>query len=276
MSKDLATVPVPGIETFGLEGLDPSTLSTPRLKIDGPEGVFVHDLSGETFEELNVVLLGMFRQRNLWPPTMGKEKTGPLCRSYDAVSGHPDLKDNRFWKATVSKAGVSASGFDPAEYSGKLLPCDSCELKEWGSHPSRENAPWCGEVFVVPVMLDATDDDPGYAAILSLTGAQITPAKKYMTSFVQKKQPLFTATTRLTLNRQSRGEVDYSVIKYARTGDSPEVHFPSWMKTFVKIRDMLITPRVNDDDGVPVFVKPATTTRTGAPITPSFDEDEPF
>ena len=101
-TKAVATVPtaaVPATTTHvplgvpeGLESIDASDLSMPIIKMVHDQGVWEDSLSGEQFEEMDVILLGLIKQRVLWPAEMAEEADAPLCRSYNFTQGHPSDK----------------------------------------------------------------------------------------------------------------------------------------------------------------------------------------
>jgi hypothetical protein len=126
------------------------------------------------------------------------------------------------------------------------LPCDSCALKDWGTHPSRD-APWCTEQFVMPVLMQTGEDEYGAPAVLTLQRSGVKPAKSYMSSFVRQRKALFTAVTRLTLTAQKRGQTEYAVPTLTKVGTTdPEMH-AEWAEQFRAIRDQLKTRYVEDD-----------------------------
>src|SRR5690606_25228480 len=78
-----------GEEIDGLEDVDASDLSMPRLQIVHEDAVWEDSLSNERFESLDVILLGLIKQRVLWPSEMGEESSAPLCKSYNHTQGFP-------------------------------------------------------------------------------------------------------------------------------------------------------------------------------------------
>jgi hypothetical protein len=136
----------------------------PTIKIDHERGKLVDSNSGEEYDELYWIMLGLVKQRVLWPPEVSEGKEYPLCRSYDFHTGHPD-EDKFPWKA---------SNFNPQSYSDPVrLPCDECPLQVWGSHPNRE-APWCSEQHTYPVLVPFGDDGKNLAPAIFM--AQRSPS----------------------------------------------------------------------------------------------------
>jgi len=108
----MALVPsAPGLENYtGMDDLSPEDLTMPRLAIGSNEnaGVFIDSQTSQKFSEVDIIILGIIKQRILWPATMGDQKSNPLCRSYDFDRGHPD-EDKFPWKQ---------SGYDKAVILG--------------------------------------------------------------------------------------------------------------------------------------------------------------
>ena len=227
----------------GLEDFETTDMVMPRLGIEHTEGKLVDNLTGQKFEKLQVVMLGLIKQRILWDTEVNDGDT-PLCKSYDHKNGHPD--GDRFpW---------DASGFD-RQQAGDTLPCTSCALQQWGSHPQRDT-PWCSEQHTFPVLLNIGDEDePNFAApaIFTVQRSGIKPSKTYLTSFSRSKTPLFTVVTEITLNIQRRGSVTYSVPKFSQIGKTDEAEWEEFAQHYLQIRDFVTTPpEPKDDEGVPV------------------------
>lgn len=252
-------VPV-GAGVFGVEGLedfDESDMVMPRLSLGSNQdaGYIINNLSGEKIPGnpgIEMVVLGIVKNRILWPPEMGATKENPLCRSYDFHVGHPDPEQPaRFpWAASGFAAPTLVVGESPPH-----LSCEDCRLKEWGTNPgASKESPWCTEqhIYVILTLTNST-----YAsAILTLQRSGIGPSRKYMSSYAQIKTPMFVATTLLTLEVQKRGTVEYSVPTLTRGRNTPETKYAEFAETYRRIRRVLQTPRSNDVDEVPVAAAP--------------------
>lgn len=216
----------------GLEDFDTKTdLIMPVLRIDGAEAVYVDNLSGERSPKLEVVMLGMVKQRVLWPPEMAEEVRPPLCRSYDFVTGHP---------GEDFPAAASGLTIVPDE----LVSCAACQLKEWGSHPKGET-PWCTEQWVFIVLTQA--GDVWAPAQFTVQRSGMKDAKAYLSSYARSKTPLFTNTTVLTLDARKRGTVKYAVPKFAKGQPTPEEFHAEWRAELRRLRDWLQTPRTPEE-----------------------------
>jgi hypothetical protein len=242
----------------GLEDFDSSDAVMPRLRIIGSEAKFEDNLTGEKHDEITCIMLGLVKQRILWAEEVG-EGEGPLCRSLDFQTGLPFIKEFP-WK----QSGFSAP---PADADGVTNTCGNCALKEWGSNP-RGSTPWCSEQHTFPLLLQT--GDLWMPAILTLQRSGIKPSKAYVSSFVRSKSPLYTAITRITLQPQKRGTVDYAVPQLIRTGATDETDWPEYARQYRDIRAFLQTPMTASEDAEPAAPVPA------APPKPSYaDDDEP-
>lgn len=263
----------------GLDALAPEDLSMPRLSIGNgvDAGVFIDSLSGEKFSSVDVIILGIVKQRILWPAQMGEQKTQPLCRSLDFERGTPDPGTDEF----PSKFPWKASGFDQAAILGtedKTIPCDACPLKDWGSHPSRDNVPWCNEQVVLAILLG-----PSFSpAILTTQGSGLKPTKSYLTSFVRDKQPPFNCHTTISLDVLTRGQVTYSVPRYMKGEATDGAAWTEYVTTYNGIERFVKTPRARDDgtvagagaQGAVTTPSPAATPAAAAQPAPAAPVDE--
>lgn len=245
------TVAVPTDDDLlvGMEDFDQSDQVMPTLRIDHTKGVWVDGLSGEEFPVLEAILLGLIKQRVLWPPEVEESSKGPLCRSYDFTVGHPDMQ-NFPWRATPDFAAPTV-GADQV-----TLACEECPLKDWGSHPKRDT-PWCSEQHTFAV-LQRVGEDSLAPALLTVQRSAIKPSKTYMTSFARSKTPLFTVWTKIELDHRKRGTVDFAVPKFIRSGDTPQADWPFYAQTYREVREFIQTPRVFDDDSDTPGAAPAT------------------
>src|SRR5690606_15412571 len=141
-----------GLEDFGMEDA-----VIPRLKIVHKEGVFEDSLSGEKFETISLVILGLVKQRILWHQTVD-DGDMPMCRSANHDTGFPNLSDDQ---PKEKRFPWEKSGFRPEDYQDEdgnfRLPCSGCNLKEWKSHPDGKR-PYCSEQFTLPVLYSDNPD----------------------------------------------------------------------------------------------------------------------
>ena len=277
MSDTSTELAVPaGTAVAGLEDYDPGedTTSLPRLNIVHADAVFVDSLSGAEYSSLNVILLGLVKQRVLWPAEMGEEGSQPLCKSYNHSQGIPG-----------EGFPAEASGFDLLVVGDDPLNCDSCKLKDWGAHPTRDT-PWCSEQLIMPLLMDPEEDGNWVPAVATFQRSSAKPARQYMSSFVRSKQSLFTTETTLSLSAQKRGTVKYSVAKFVKGEPTPEDAWEEYLSNYLSIAEFLRTPRKPDSEETAVTApsaKAATAdvidaTSTEAPAVPSDEagDDLPF
>lgn len=250
----------------GMEDYDTSTDAVmPTIRIDHKENVFVDALSKETFKSLDVVLLGLIKQRVLWEPDVDESNKGPLCRSYDFKIGRPD-QDRFPW---------AKSGF---EKGTDTLPCEACPLQVWGSHPNRD-APWCSEQHTF-ALLRPTEGGGFSPALLTIQRSGIKPSRTYLTAFQNNRQALFTVITTITLDHRRRGTVDFSVPMFAKgeaTGQDDWGFFATQARA---IRNFVQTPRTRDEEEGEVETPEAAASdpadpAAGAAVAPD-EDDLPF
>ncbi len=240
----------------GLEDFDSKKdASMPIIKIDHDEAVFTDTLSGESIgSEIKVILLGLVKQRVLWEAEMTEGKTQPLCRSYDFNVGHPSGV-----KFPVKAAGIPGITLDALEEGGVTIPCASCKLQEWGTHPKRES-PWCSAQYTF-AMLTSVGEGLWAPALITFQRTSLKPSNQYLTYFQTHREPLYTVLTTIKLDSRSRGTNDYAVPKFIRGEETDKEEWPNYSATFKGIRSFLQTPRDQavsiggDDDSTPVVVE---------------------
>jgi hypothetical protein len=257
----------------GLEDFAPEDMVMPRLNISHTEGVYVDSLSGEKFQGLDVVLLGLIKQRILWPPEVSGDKEAPLCKSFNFTEGRPDpANPSRFpWKASGFSMGDYVKGDDVPP----VLTCEGCKLKDWGTHPKTET-PWCSEQHTFALLMQVGD---GYSpAILTVQRTGIKPSKAYLTSFARSASPLFIVTTKLGLTVSKRGTVVYAVPTFTRGVPTPEEAHPEFAAHYRRIREFITTPTAateGEEEGTPVAAPtPASPPPPGT--TNAAGEEMPF
>lgn len=251
----MALPAIPADDMLGLEDLSMSDVALPRINILGIDGVFEHSLSRERFERLDCVILGLVRQRILWPAEMGDEKSPPLCRSMDFKVGTPSAD------FPLQAAGLKSLP--------DVISCETCALKEWGSHPQGKR-PWCGEQWHFAIML--LDNDGAMSpAIWTVRSSGITPARGYLSSFLTKRKPSFTNVTHVTLDQRKRGTVRYSVPIFAMGDRTDAELYPVFRDTYLAARSFLQTERTADEDTTTTVAAPAPKSKSKTIL-----DDEPL
>lgn len=256
----------------GLEDFGTTDMVMPRLNIDHDEAVFVDTLTGEKFENLRVVLLGLVKQRILWGAEVD-DGDKPLCKAYTFDFGHPDT-GNFPWKA---------SGFDKSEFPGEdvTLPCAECALKEWDSHPTRKT-PWCSEQYTLPLLMEVPDRDGegmrfAAPAILTLQRSGIKPARAYFSAFKRAGTPLFVNVTEMTLKPNRKGSVDFATPQFTRKEETERESWPDYSGHYTQIRGFLTSaPSRSDGDSSADEASSAPSTDDNRSDVPKDDDDLPF
>jgi hypothetical protein len=216
-----------------MEDFSPGDMAMPRLKIIHDTAVFEDSLTSETHATLEVVLLGLVKQRILWPAEMSEEKSAPLCKSYDFDYGNPNPETFPWGKAGLSRS----DGEHPA--------CADCKLKEWDSHP-KNGTPWCTEQFTFPLLMA---NEAGMApAVLTVQRSAIKPCKSYLSSFVRSRSPLYTCVTTITLEARKRGTVSFAIPKLVKGAATDDAMWPEFAEQYRAIREFLQTPASQPDE----------------------------
>lgn len=265
---DLVLVGADG-KVDGLEDFDRTKDATmPMIRLNHKTGQFTDSLTSEDIgAEIEVILLGMVKQRVLWEPEVGEEKSVPLCRSYDFETGLPNPDDFPVKAVSGKIPGLTR---DALEEGGFTIECAACPLKEWGTHP-KQDTPWCTAQYTFPLLQRVGDPeaDRWAPAVLTIQRTGIKPSNNYLTFFETNGRPLYTVRTRIILEQRHRGTVDYAVPKFVRGGDTEKDDWANFSATFKGIAGFLRTPRVRGESET-------TTTETVVeePKTPASDTPE--
>lgn len=225
----------------GLEDFDMEDAVIPRLTIVHKEGEYKDSLSGEQFGKLNIIILGLVKQRVLWHHTLD-EGDWPMCRSHNHDEGIPNEsddqpKDKRFpW----DKSGFEKKDFTENENGNILLPCSGCALKEWKSHPDGKK-PYCAEQFALPILMDPKGDGELWVpSIFTVQKTGLRPLKTYLTSFSRSKSAAFTVVTEIGLDMLKKGTTDYSVPNFKTVGATDEENWREYSVAFRGMKEFLI------------------------------------
>lgn len=243
----------------GLEDFDSSDVSMPRLNIDHAENVFKDSLSNDTFESLDVILLGLHKSRIMWPGEISDgDAAAPLCKSPDFSNGFPNMDPDisaelRYpWSAQdvyTPEQAVPLTLSD-GRVTQPAISCKACKFKEWNTDPTGKK-PWCSEEWIFP-LLYRTEDGSWNPALFGLKRSGLAPAKKYVSPFATKKMPLFVTITKLTLNANKRGMVRYSTPVFTKGAATPEAEWTDYHTSFVGAKEYLKQypmPRTDEEVG---------------------------
>lgn len=234
----------------GLEDIGQEDVVIPRLSIQHLDAVFKNNLTGEVFEELDAVFLGMVRQRIFWSGEEFEEGDKPRCKSTDAQIGFPQMRTDI---AKEKQFPWDESNFNPADYPPRpdlnglvALPCASCKFAQWEKNGSKNMPPPCNEQYTYPILYK---DDQGelVPALFTVQKTGIKPAKAYNSYFASAKTMFFTVWTHLSLTPQSRGTVRWAVPQFKRTVPTDRDLWRDWADQARGIRDLIRQPPRNND-----------------------------
>lgn len=256
--KDVATIPAPSsaMEEFmkefgngapaGLEDVGADDVALAMIKIDHTKAVFVDSLTGESYEEIDGVMLGLIKQRVMWDPDPDA-KSGPLCKSHDSLTGHP--RDAFPWESF--KAHEPIGSHDVA--------CGTCTFAQWGSHP-KNDTPWCSAMYTFPVVIG---ESPNVSGLLSFQRSGLAACKAYMSGFVRDRKPLFSHRTKISLEQSRKGTVYFCTPKFERGPLIEDITlWRAWQEAYNGIKaltgyrdlgdqDALVTPAIAPASAVP-------------------------
>lgn len=238
-------------DNVGLEDVGVADVVIPRLQIVHTEAVFKNNLSGEEYQSLDVILLGLVKQRIMWDDEVD-DGDKPLCKSPDFEHGFPNVrddvpKDKRFpW---------DTSNFAPDDFPAEsglnglvTLPCANCVFKEWDKNGWKN--PPCNEQHTYPLLYTPDEGESWIPALLTTAKTGIKPSRQYISSFAQSKTPMFTVRTTLTLTPQSRGTVKWAVPAFKRGDDTDRDRWTEYAQQFRSIREFIRSaPRRQDEEG---------------------------
>lgn len=280
---------------IGLEDVGVGDVVIPRLGIVHDEGLLKNNLSGENYDKLTVILLGLVKQRVMWDEEVGVAGSRPLCKSPDFDNGFPNLaddvpKDKRFdW----DQSNFSPEDFPPEKgLNGMVtLPCAQCIFKEWDKQGWKQ--PPCAEQHTYPLLYTTDEGESWSPALFTTQKTGIKPSRQYISSFAQTKTPMFTVFTELSLTLQSRGTVRYSIPSFKKKGLTERENWAEYGNQYRSIREFIRqAPRRQDDEEEPAAssnentpppaatpaAEPAATAAPAAstPAAPAGDDDLPF
>lgn len=235
---------------LGLEDASDTDIVIPRLNILHNKGLFQNNLTKAEWPALNVIMLGLVKQRIMWH-TKVEDGDKPQCKSPNFLQGFPNSneetkKEKRFpW----AESNFNSEDFPSTQGVNGLttLPCESCVFTQWGADRS---PPKCSEQHTYPLLYsDPADPENWMAAILTVQRTGIKPSRSYLSAFVQANKPMFTVYTQIGLTQASRGTVEYSVPTFKTVGPSDQNRWMEYANRFRTIRDFVKSaPRNRDED----------------------------
>lgn len=256
--------------SLGLEDVGASDLVLPRLQIDHDNNVFVNSLTKETFPALTVVILGLVKQRIMWPDDI-EDGDKPMCKSPDAIHGFPRFGDNvpksksfPWDESNYTTANLEVVELEPGEDNSHpegwssngygTIKCDACVFAKWGKNADGKNTPPpCSEQHTYPLHYMVQHEDGSVdwiPALFTVQRSAIKNSRSYINSFAQARKPMFTVYTGLTLRHESRGKVKYSVPEFKQMSPTDRDMWGEYGNNMRQIRTFVRSaPRRQDDDG---------------------------
>lgn len=232
----------------GLEDIDAADLVMPVYKMDHDNKCWVDSLTNQQFPVIRGIVLGVLKQRILWPADPGVAGETPICRAYDLETGYPD--EDKFKVRLVR----DTSGFTNEQIETGVLPCESCNLKEWGTHP-KGDGPWCNEQYTTPILV--LDDEGGItAAVISHQRTALKPLKGYITSFASRRKPFYTAVTTIGLTQMKKGTSEYVIPKFIIGEESDSDFWQDFSSRWAQTKAFLGSPRGRQPDAEPAQETP--------------------
>lgn len=246
----------------GLETVESDDVSLAIIKIDHKTGTFVDSLTGQSYSEIDGVLLGLLKQRIMWDTDLSA-KNGLMCKSRDAKIGTP--RESFPWAKFKERKGVEPVGSDE-------IACATCPFAEWGSHPQRDSS-WCALQYTFPVVVGT--DSNNVTGLLSLQRSGVKPAKSYVSGFIRDAIPMFSVRTTITLTRAENGGTVYYTPKFARGEAVEDVEaWKQWASDWGRISKIVSDTDIRGDVviGDPDAVEGAVVAPAAAaePVEPAF------
>lgn len=254
----------------GLEDFDASEASIPRISILHASGVFKDNQTGEENPILYAVILGLIKQRTMWPAQV-EDDTRPMCKSNDAEYGFPNVKGPADSLFPWEEYGMTVDEVAKDEFGRPTIACGTCPFKEWTVGKANKNVPpRCSERHSFPMLYSTeADEAPSRAGIVSFQRSGIGPSKAYLSGFKRGGVPLFSVITKLALDLNRRGQVTYSVPSFSRFGKTREIDWESYAKDLRGIREILRRPPRPDEDAIAAGPLPVAQPRAATPAAAS-------
>lgn len=253
----------------GMEDVEASDLVMPRIRIDHKNGVFVNGLSNESFSALTVIVLGVVKQRVMWPSKL-EDDSKPRCKSPNNVYGFPNQRENQPKKNLFPWA---ASNFEPGHAQPieieagtakdfpngwtsnnyPVLSCSSCLFSKWGKDEDGKRVPPpCSEqhTYVIKYAEEDENGDVNWInALFTVQRTAIPNSKAFINSFYQGGKPFFTRYTGLTLRQESRKGNEYSIPEFKLMQNTEQADWINYATEYRSVRDFLrAAPRQSDEN----------------------------
>lgn len=223
--NELAMYQREGGGVVGLDEIDAGDLVTPRFAIDHNKGVWVNSLNNQEYSGFTAILLCRVKQRIMWKPKL-EDNSDPRCRSNNFRMGFPNVnpkskQDDLFpWSASV---------FNPSDYPPDaahnnlpVLPCDTCTFKNW----ENDDKPSCKEQWTFAALAflatPANANGEWVPVLFTIQGTGLKSIRPYISEFIQRRSPLFTQMTAITLKAEQKGRNTYYIPIFSASGGTSQ------------------------------------------------------
>lgn len=269
-----------GYAGVGLDDVDSSDMSMPRLKILHQESLFEDSLTGEQFSSFDAVVLAIVKGRIMWYDKI-HDNAAPQCKSNDFKTGFPNLtstdeRDLFPWdKSNFTEANLVINPVNNLP----SLPCEKCVLREWPK--TQGDKPPCSEQHTYP-LLRLDEDGNTNTALLTVSGSSIKNSKAYATAAKLRGEPFFFYQTHVTLIPAKSGTVTYSIVKFSKGQAVDSEDYDMYADQARGLYSLLTQPprnriadteaeNMSDNTNAPVVesVAPAATVVTPPPAPPA-------
>lgn len=190
------------------------------IKIDHKTGQFV--LRGARGRSIAVVILGLVKQRTMWPPREEKANREAQCRSVDGELGTPT--------ATFPWGEWSAATGDPNILDA--IDCAGCPFAKFHG-----NRPRCGEEWVTPVLMHGDA-----LAAIRFSASGIKPLRDYLAPLVAARLPAYTRMTNIKLERVSSNGMTFAKPSFSGSPSSDDQMDGYYSDRLREIRELLTSP----------------------------------
>lgn len=238
-STEIATYRQDNGTVLGIDEIDASDMVAPRFQIDHNKGVWRNSQTGQEYSEFTAILLCRVKQRIMWKNKLTDE-ADPQCRSNNFNDGFPNdnpaskSADMFPWDRSVFDKSLEV--IQPARNNRVVLTCKDCNFKDWSGDdkpPCKEQWTFAALVFLATPIAPEGEWCP---VLMTIQGTGIPSIRPYISQFVQRRAPLFTAQAQVSLRSEQKGGNDYFVPVFTAAGPSDSAQwgaFAEQTKTFV-------------------------------------------
>lgn len=272
-STEIATYRRDDGSVLGIDEIDAGDMVAPRFSIDHNKGVWRNSQTEAEYQSFTAILLGRAKQRIMWKEKLTDEADAQ-CRSNNFKEGFPNnnpksAKADLFpWDRSVFPR--EAYPAVPERNNLTVLPCESCNFKEWVGEdkpPCKEQWTFAALVFLATPLAPEGEWVP---ALMTIQGTGIPSVKPYISQFIQRRAPLFTAHTTVTLRAEKKAGNDYFVPVFTSAGPSDNSQWDFYASSTESFMMFLKQdPRGYEGSGSSTIANPATQQAISPPATPA-------